>query len=296
MVYFGKNSKKIKARQFIKGEHREHVINSVMDVLRDWRSSPFENEGSLRAGLRSALCLEGHGWMRSDMEAERILAECFRIMGAKRPTWAQGQREYVEPRENCAWCSALLPEELQRGGSRSMYCSDVCARSAIERRTVAGKVNRDRAYTTAYDALRRLKSPIRQCSHCSRNFRSAHSSQHFCSTECRAASRIVVPMCTCNQCGVQFRPRMSSRMVAEGRGKFCSIECKAKHQREERFNRECIFCSASFVSSSRKAEYCSSSCKNASYRASQGIFPAKLNVRLFDYLFITCPQNARSSS
>jgi len=268
------------------------VINQVMDVLRDWRSSAFEFEGVCRASLRSALCVQGYGWDHSDAEAESILAECFTRMGAKRPTWYEGQREYLEPRENCSWCSKPLADDLQRSGSRSMYCSDVCARTAIVYRTAAGKVSSDKAYSAAYDAMRRLNSPVRQCSVCSKNFRSAHAPQHCCSIECRAASRVLIPTCTCQYCGIEFRPRMSVKFFEDGRGKFCSLECKGKHQSEERFNRQCVFCSTWFISASRNAKYCSSSCTNMRFRASKGVFPTNLNVRLFDYLFVTLPRES----
>ena len=48
------------------GEARRHMVGKVIDVLRDWRFSPFEHEGPARAGIRTGLMrvslMSGHGF------------------------------------------------------------------------------------------------------------------------------------------------------------------------------------------------------------------------------------------
>ncbi|OWK20076.1 hypothetical protein AJ88_33085 [Mesorhizobium amorphae CCBAU 01583] len=63
--------KKLAKHPIFGADKRKHVVNQMMDVMADWRLSPFEFEGSCRAGLRSALCLAGHSWQRADDEAAR---------------------------------------------------------------------------------------------------------------------------------------------------------------------------------------------------------------------------------
>ena len=52
---YGTKPKKLDA--VYKGEARRHVVDLVMDALRDWRLSKFENEGPVRAGIRAARIL-----------------------------------------------------------------------------------------------------------------------------------------------------------------------------------------------------------------------------------------------
>ena len=67
------SDQKVSLAQIFKGEKREAAVGGVLMHLRDWRFSPFEREGECRAGVRSALCLEGHSWHRSDAEAASLV-------------------------------------------------------------------------------------------------------------------------------------------------------------------------------------------------------------------------------
>ncbi|ACM35619.1 MULTISPECIES: hypothetical protein [Rhizobium/Agrobacterium group] len=259
--------KKIKQKGLLSAGRREHVLNSVMDQLKDWRFTPFESEGAVRHGLRSALCADGNRWARSDLEAETIINQAFRLMGVQRPTWEQGQPEYVEPRENCKWCSRLLPDDLQRGGSRNMYCSEHCARAAMVHRVEGAKSSTNKTAQAIYDATRRLRAEPKPCAACQKLFRPRSGTEKLCSVDCRAVARIVVLTKICVQCGIQFRPRSSRNMVQEeGRGKFCSVACKGKFQAAQAFEKTCFHCDALFISASKAAKYCSSSCTNRAFR------------------------------
>lgn len=84
-------------------------------------------EGPLRAGLRSDLCLQGWGWGEADAMARELLGEAFRAVNATRPTWNEGQPEWVIEagtlieRTRCTRCGKPLPE------SNHKFCSDLCS-------------------------------------------------------------------------------------------------------------------------------------------------------------------------
>lgn len=83
-------------------------------------------EGPLRAGIRADLCLQGWTWETADLTAREMLAEAFRQVRAVRPTWNEGQPEWVIheglliERTRCVHCGKPLPEENHR------FCSDLC--------------------------------------------------------------------------------------------------------------------------------------------------------------------------
>ncbi len=269
-------------RQVIKGEHRKHVISAVVDTLRDWRLSPFEYEASCHQGLRASLCASGTRWTVADLEAATIVAEGLRIIGAKRPTWEQGQREYVEPRENCAWCRNALPEDLQLGGFHTRFCSEHCARAALAQRDFETRSSADRSYGAVYEAIRRLRTEPRECRECRKLFRPKVDSQVLCSTTCRAVSATVVPARACAQCGITFKPFVSQN---SGRGRFCSVACKATFQTQQRIERKCEFCYQPFIAASSVAKFCSKACTMTSHRIKNGGLAKVLKPHVFDHYF-----------
>lgn len=207
-----------------RGEKRNHVMRQVMGVLRDWRQSPFENEGATRAGLRSALCLQGYGWERSDQEASSLVAEGLHLLGAVRPTWEQGQRHYVEAPENCRWCGVILPEEQLAGKRHFSFCSEVCARSAIQHWSFEARMSSDKTYSAAKDALARTRSEVRCCTNaaCRKKFQSPNPAAKFCCEACSNAHLSVLKhqrWCAC--CGTEFTSKMASKH-------FCSNSCSSK--------------------------------------------------------------------
>lgn len=78
------------------------------------------------AALRAGLCLEGMSWPDANLAACEVKAEAFKKAGAKRPTWAQGQREYTEggvireTRQRCANCDGILEE------GQKTFCGKHC--------------------------------------------------------------------------------------------------------------------------------------------------------------------------
>jgi mono/diheme cytochrome c family protein len=88
--------------------------------------SLFGLEGPLCAAIRSDLCLQGWRWRDANDMAKLLLSEAFFVVGAERPSWAEGQPEWVISagnlieRTRCANCHGPLPEE------RPKFCSDLC--------------------------------------------------------------------------------------------------------------------------------------------------------------------------
>lgn len=105
-------------------------------------------EGPLRAGIRSDLCLQGWTWETADLVTRDVLADAFRLAGARmRPTWNEGQPEWVIheglliERTRCANCHKPLPEGHHK------FCSDLCAASSRNRIYWLKQADEDRAVT-----------------------------------------------------------------------------------------------------------------------------------------------------
>lgn len=239
------------AKRFYSGEKRQHVVGRVASILKGWHSSPFELEAATRAGLRSALCLTGIRWAHADAEAADIVEEGLRLIGAVRPTWAQGQREYTIPAENCQWCGRDMADEVRPG---RRFCSDVCAKSALQHRDFETVWYRDNAAWESYRVVLREKTTARTCKQCGVTFKPIRdaASTEFCSLRCAGAHRRTVPERACTQCGADFRPKTSNIP-----GMFCSRACHQAHVDERRIERHCLFCGEAFFAKTEDARYCS---------------------------------------
>lgn len=294
-----------------RGEARQHLVQRVMDVLRDWRLSPFENEGAATAGLRGALCLKGYGWEKANREASEIVAEGLRLLGAVRPTWEQGQREYSVPKENCSWCYGPIGDDLLRDQRRTSYCSDVCARAAIAHRDFGDRRNNSESYQAAWDTIYRTRHPARECLECGKSFRPQAADGVYCSRAC--AHKRQHPDRHCQQCGKTFRPRgdhskfcssdcasSSQRTLmdrhcqfcaklfrpSEDSVRFCSIQCVNLGRSLIQIPRECEWCGGRFMAKSPKGRCCSHPCSNtfAAFRAGRWV-PKRISPPVFDYVF-----------
>ena len=88
--------------------------------------SLFGLEGPLRHAIRSDLCLQGWRWRDAHDMACLLLAEAFLTVRAERPSWNEGQREWVThggtliERERCVRCGKPLPEEALK------FCGATC--------------------------------------------------------------------------------------------------------------------------------------------------------------------------
>lgn len=252
-------AKKPTLKRVLMGEKREHVVSRAMDLMKDWRSSPFENEGATRHGLRSALCEDGHAWSVADHEAEVVVAQVFRLMGAKRPSWDQGQRQYTVAEENCNWCGLEIAEEDRSGNRAARFCSAVCARSALQHRDWETRWKEDAVGRSAFAILHREKTPTRECEECGETFRQFNhltKEQRFCSTDCARRAERTIPECECPTCHVTFRPKVSGR-------RFCSYECAMVRPIEPR---QCTCCEGMFTPKNEQGTVCSKSCQMRLHR------------------------------
>lgn len=263
---YGAPKKTVSLAPVFKGEERKQLISEVMDALKDWRDSPFENEGALRAGMRSALCLMGHAWGPSDAEAAALLTASFQRIGAHRPLWDQGQREYTENDGRCLWCFSEI--EQSDWGTKSKFCSPECA---TQMRTSRGGEWNQRVSGVARDALRIIKRqaiPQIQCLHCNTSFRPEsmdRRGRRFCSPAC--ANRFERPSrkADCQQCKKPF-------VMANPNQRFCSKACSALHLRVLK-PKECLHCKTMFRPRSRNASYCTMECRDAAGRPA--IYPCE---------------------
>ncbi|MCI9865073.1 hypothetical protein RHIZ_03840 [Rhizobium skierniewicense] len=272
------------APRIVRGEERKHVINRVMDEIKDWRLSPFENEGRTRHGLRVALCMNGHSWSRSDREADLLLQAVFHYIGAERPTWAQGQREYTEPLDNCNWCKGPLEEfQIDR---RERFCGPACAKAAITYRTYQTNFNEDSMGRAAYRILQQAKTPPRACQQCGVSYHAirAGSDQKFCSHRCRDRSMTTLPVKPCLYCETEFKPH-------DANSHYCSVKCRAVHRfQTARIEKPCACCDTPFVAKISIAKYCSKACKKRAFKARKKTatiiaFPQPLTAVVFDGWF-----------
>ncbi len=264
-------------KPILNADRRQHVVHHVVDQMRQWRLSPFEFEGTIRTSVRAALCLEGYGWQRSDTEAASVVAEALRRMGAVRPTWDSGQREYVVERENCSWCALPLPE-----GTRERFCGEVCARSALTWRDYETRYKESLVGNSAYRVVARARNPERPCKNCGEGFHplTAESNQEFCSQRCFGAYRSYLPEKQCKHCGKTFRPRQAGNA-----GVFCSPKCYHANGRTQEYHRQCVWCFRPFVTKSTRSLFCSGACKTQMFRVHKGEFPKRLSPPVFDYVF-----------
>lgn len=248
----------------LRGDKRRHVIDEVMNILKDWRSSEFEHEADCRYGLRAALCREGFGWHTSDIDADLIVQQALSLIGAERPSWTEGQPDYAAARDNCLWCGKGMPDAMTAGGRAQRFCSRVCAQSALLKQGEESSFRKTVTGIAAYRLVRRERQPLRPCLQCGEQFRPFNyqtRGQRFCSTACAGAHARRIPERECKTCGTGFRPRQSG-------GIYCSIGCSTNRPAEPKPCRSC----GGFVNrGSRQAPFCSNACRNKEGRALRAI-------------------------
>lgn len=210
-------------------QKRKHVIDRIVDELRDWRVTVFEKEGPLVAGIRSSLCLQGHGWTSAHREAVSLVSEALNIVGAERPTWVQGQREYTERDGHCYHCGGELPEDADEGRRKTFFCSAECAKGAMIRWGGRDWSRYCEIYAGAHRVINRSKTTVRTCEECSRSFspeREAYE-QRYCSISCYHKGMLKLPAVIRKVCVV-----CSAEILAKtSKAKYCSKRCESKQSR-----------------------------------------------------------------
>lgn len=235
---------------------RKHLLGKLMDEMRDWRSSPFELEGTLIHAIRSELCLRGHSWPLSSETSEGLVRQALRLLGAKRPSWDEGQPEATSSPDRCIWCAGPI-EAVQGTGQLSniRFCSVVCARSAFESKDFSRRAEQDKAYSIAARIIRQSRTKTRLCKECGAPFQPLNdkSKQECCSQACAAKRR---------------SRRKPPHSVIPGGAVVC-----------------CAFCGNDFIARARNAVHCSNACRLAGKRESKGVKPRSLQPHVFDRHF-----------
>ncbi|MER8389431.1 hypothetical protein NKH14_28760 [Mesorhizobium sp. M1380] len=252
-------TKKLASHPIFGTDKRKHIISQMMDVMADWRMSPFEFEGACRSGLRSALCLDGYSWQRADDEAASIIETCLK--GHRRPTWLQGQPEGAD-RENCLGCGQLL-DTSDRQMRRVSWCSDLCRLATKIRREEGDKYRGDRVTQRAFYLHRKQKRGKRPCDLCGEFFAPSEDGARFCSPRCAQRARPDrIEERTCEVCNAAFRPR--DRLKA---GKYCSKQCADIGKATSRPPRPCDHCNEIYKPHKITQRWCSLTCRSAGMKA-----------------------------
>lgn len=241
-------------------QHRQQVREFALATLRCWSHSLFEQEGSCRAELRSAFCLDGTGWTVADEEAARVVAETLASMGATRPNWEQGQREYTTAHDDCSYCGMQMPSAMRHGNRRGRFCSTVCAERALIFRDANFK--KSAVGAAAHRLLLREERPSLTCEHCKKAYqpfsglKEQYEKQRYCSTDCHYQAARVRDDRRCKACSKQFHPQRDSEH-------YCSLRCARTHVRQA----QCEQCGGDYETTSHKAKFCSTACSLKSSRA-----------------------------
>lgn len=252
-----------------RGNVRKSLVNQIIDQLEEWRFTPFEFEGPMQHGLRAALCLGGNSWSASDHEARALVGEALRIMGAERPSWAEGQWSYVDSPDRCSWCQGPIQDDDRTPGQR--FCSVLCAKSALEHRVFESRATADAIGQSAQVLIARKGRPSVQCVICGKSFQPRNRDARHCSPACRRAARgDLLQDRSCLWCGATFHPRDASM-------RCCSQSCGVKHairvRAETLEEKSCPVCRSIFRPKLARSIYCSPRCGriavNRAYRARQ---------------------------
>lgn len=276
--------KKEKVGPILKKARRDHVVSSIMDVMRDWRSSPFEKEGPCRHGLRIGFCLQGHSWRRSDFEAAEIVAEAIRLLGYERPTWDEGQVEHVSSSQNCAICWSVMP-----GATRGQrYCCTACANVALRSKGRKQKNYQGQALKSAYRLISKERTPKRACEFCGTLFHPARTVNRFCSQSCVTKSQLgdrLLDDKACECCKRTFKPDKRN-------SKYCSRTCAGIMQKRNDRERlastvlQCPHCGEDFTPTASYQVYCSNQC--ASTIAKQSWYDRNYKPSSYDLTCLWC--------
>lgn len=258
---------KTKVKPLFAGRRRESAIRQVMNKLRDWRLSKFEHEGSTRASVRSGLCLKGYGWEVADMAAADLVSVALTRLGAKRPTWLEGQPEFTDSGRDQDAREAMLARSIE------------CARCGS---IFAPLNNRPAKYCSAECATPTIHLP-RSCEQCCAVFKPKIGKMRYCSHECaRLASRTVAER-QCRQCKAIFRPKNGNR---DDEGFYCSMACTVAARAFVRVVRECEWCFTVYEARGHKSRFCCRRCNQKTIDLRNGKWrPKEISSPLLDYLF-----------
>lgn len=253
------------------------LVPAVMHILNNGGPTHFVYEGPCRAGLRSAFCLEGEPWSRSDLRAGRIVAEALSLLGAQRPTWAEGQPEWTDPGYApgdvyyCQHCRKPMPEDRGLGAK---FCSRECKVANYMAGVRANHAQMSRAEWRAMIAVRRqrvLRERGLTCQHCGGKFLPKDKSHDlrslaYCSRKCQRAACAPRP---CVVCGTIFEPKRNAAAKTCG-ANACLAALRRQRNRATLAPRSCEGCGGRFQPGKEAARFCSSACANRRWAGMPG--------------------------
>jgi hypothetical protein len=106
----------------------------------------------------------------ADVEAQTVVGEALRLLGAERPTWEEGQRAYSGGADYCAWCSVEIPDDMRNQKGGYSYCSELCATRARLFNEDDYSDQKDRIGDQAYRVVRKPRSTSIICNGCGQPF------------------------------------------------------------------------------------------------------------------------------
>lgn len=256
----------------VNADQHRHLVDQTAEILGEWKSTKFENEGACRAGLRSAWCLSGHDWHIADATAERIVAEALNKIGARRPSWEEGQWVYTVSPDYCAWCHRPMDGEEQSSGRR--FCSVDCAKSAVLHMNRKTNHHYGAVIRSAQRLIDKDKAEPRPCKFCGTMFKADYAAAQFCSVRCNglhtagdlAFSHIDRE---CEECNRTFKPTSRTQTC-------CSQTCAGVKNRKREAEslaherRTCTHCQTEYTPTKNTQTYCGKECQTLANRVKHG--------------------------
>lgn len=273
---------------------RERIVAMLMDMLRDWENSPWEDEAETLYALRAVFLQMGWAWSLSDAEAADLLRLAYSRLGQgieRRPKWEEGQAYVTTSHTLCNWCAGPLDPFAIEIGNR--FCCKEHARKAADLRDYEHRFRETEIGKNADAMLRRVDLPIRkECARagCHEHFRPTETGALYCSEACNHAVKEArkkakrheaiaeQPKKLCAHCNEPFAPKTRT---ARDIDLYCTEKCQkaAAYQRAKARGAikprpkldlpeiHCQFegCGEMFKPSTRRARFCCREHKQAQY-------------------------------
>lgn len=157
---------------------------------------------------------------------------------------------------NCDYCGAKIKvkkgiyQDLLDGKRKNIYCSKDCHNKGQVNSVEVSCKNCGHTFMTflstkdtnkfcsrgCYLDYSHNSRVIKICPSCGKTFFARHHNQKYCSTECRGNSMQIRVVCKCEQCGKEFRRKMSE--ITRSKKHFCTRDCKFEYikNRDEKIN------------------------------------------------------------